>query len=961
MANIVYPWNPFQDNINCRITDETIRAGDFTAGRVEFVPRGAPFFSRNFELYRQGSVEPLKLGYDYCFAHAFGKFILGYNRNAFGSVIMLRPMAGDVLLPKYDTLGGPLTLDDVAFATFVANIVNAPRVADWADLDGPTIPLEFPSDPHEHPANQTYDYLEMMDQLKSLILAVTDNAQGVTLKSLLEEHIGKELIEAHAASAADIGLPLTPNMQAAMRADLAGNSANLLVTVDVLKEAFRKLAAGTLNIGESEPTDPGTGEPGAPGAPLEIVVSPMVKQNTSGNTLIVRGASNGADGVTYKLTQSGDTRVTFNKTQGIIEGEVIVFSTPTVEANTPVTITAIAVAVSGAVSIGKDAQVTVLYHQPPSPPTILNAPSEAYKGSTGNKLMFGGSIASDNASVTYSVTQSGDVPVTFSKTQGILAGEVITFDVPEDFPVSTDLTISAVAVDSMGSASQQKTGVVRLSLIPSIPGVAFGGGFYMGRMLINGFVYAVVQAPKASGEFPIPITNEVAAAWAGMQTIGGHDDWILPTWNMSDIIYRVCKPDTTQNAPTYASPYNDINGINPESIPQGKQYTYTDPAQTSLEMFKAGGSEAFVPRGYGMCYWTSSVDGRYVNGRYFARAMNNGNSNTDWSGLGIARVVRLVLLGAHLPPTAPTVNIDPVVPQDTVGNVLTLTGSASENGATLTYSLSQSGPVRVTFSKTSGIAEGEVVTYTVPKASADTPIQISATAVDSQNKVSEARTVTLTITPNLSDGAQYGGGTFIGIITGDFKRYGLIVSPKAQGQGVAQFFPSSSWNYGAVSTWNGLANTESWSSYSNNSVPNSAAAIVRRLRIGGYHDWAIPADDQLDLMYRKGKPRSTDLNNTAFGINPSITPPGTNYTATVPGQTTLEKFKYGQSESFSQEFPVGSGSTMAGFFSSTSKNIVTPLAYYKDFFTGEIGSRAQSNTFPYRAVRMVEMPAPPAN
>jgi hypothetical protein len=247
MANIVYQWNPFQQRIDNRITQEVIKTSTVN-DRVEFVPRAAPFFGRNFKLFRQGNATPLILGFDYCFAHQFGGFISKYNRNVFGSVIMLRPIAGDVLLADYDTIGAGFVLDQVAFAELIANIVNAPRVADWSELDGPTIPTEFPPDPHDHPASQTYDYLEMMDAVKSLILAVTDSTQSVSLKELLEEHISKPLTEAHAASKADIGLPLTPNMKAATAADLVGNSGNLLITVDVLKTALRQLSDGTLNI-----------------------------------------------------------------------------------------------------------------------------------------------------------------------------------------------------------------------------------------------------------------------------------------------------------------------------------------------------------------------------------------------------------------------------------------------------------------------------------------------------------------------------------------------------------------------------------------------------------------------------------------------------------------------------------------------------------------------------------------
>jgi len=363
MANIVYQWNPFQQNVNNRITSETIKTADFATGRVEFVPRAAPFFSRNFQLFRQGSVDPLILGYDYCFGHSFDRFIggyvqengtaiPGYNRNCFGSIIMLRPQAGDVLLPKYDTIGGPFTLNEVAFAELVANIVNSPRVADWADLDPVTIPVDFPPDPHDHPVDQTYDYEEMMTQLRSLILAVTDNSQSVTLKSLLEEHISLPLIEAHSASKSDIGLPLTPNMDVGITSDLAGNSGNLLVTINLLKTALRQLADGSLNLGAG-------GD--APLPPTELNISSSVQGSSTVYTITIRGGV-AADGsaVTYTLTQSGGATVVFSKSAGIAENEQVTFAAPTVQNNTLVTISATAVDSIGAVSAPINTSVTLV-------------------------------------------------------------------------------------------------------------------------------------------------------------------------------------------------------------------------------------------------------------------------------------------------------------------------------------------------------------------------------------------------------------------------------------------------------------------------------------------------------------------------------------------------------------------------------------------------------------------------
>jgi len=245
MAQIVYEWNPFQERVDNDIKQEVIKTANQT-NRVEWVPRAAPFFSRNFKLWRQGSPSPLVLGVDYCFGHTFERFILGYNRNCFGSVIMLKPVANEVLLADYSTIGGPFVLDEIAFATLVANIINSPRVADWADLVD--VPTEFPSDPHTHPAIQTYDYLEFMVNIRSLILAITDQSQGLTVKALLEEHMAAPLIEAHRGSAEDIGLELVQNMGPATSVDLEGSSGNKLVTMAIYKEGLRMLTAGTLKI-----------------------------------------------------------------------------------------------------------------------------------------------------------------------------------------------------------------------------------------------------------------------------------------------------------------------------------------------------------------------------------------------------------------------------------------------------------------------------------------------------------------------------------------------------------------------------------------------------------------------------------------------------------------------------------------------------------------------------------------
>lgn len=247
MAAVTYAFNPFQEIIDNNIKKEVIKV-DATTTRLEFVPRAAPFFSRNFALYRQGSVTPLKLGEDYVFAHPFNDFIIKKKRNCFGSVVLLKKIDA-VLVADYSTIGGPFTLDDAAFAQLVANIVDSPRIADWSDLDPVTIPTTWPADPHEHPAEQQYDYLEMYTALNSLVvslMAATSN--GNNTGDLLQDHLNKSLLEAHKGTKEDFGIQDVQNLAPAKAGDLKGNSANLVITMEVLKEAFRQNNAGTLIV-----------------------------------------------------------------------------------------------------------------------------------------------------------------------------------------------------------------------------------------------------------------------------------------------------------------------------------------------------------------------------------------------------------------------------------------------------------------------------------------------------------------------------------------------------------------------------------------------------------------------------------------------------------------------------------------------------------------------------------------
>jgi hypothetical protein len=157
-------------------------------------------------------------------------------------------------------------------------------------------------------------------------------------------------------------------------------------------------------------------------------------------------------------------------------------------------------------------------------------------------------------------------------------------------------------------------------------GAPFEGGFYGGEIRIREAIFAIVNAPKAEGEFEgrwldsytdVPgarscfdsMANTIAMAEAGSElgkrvrglSIGGHTDWCIPARDVVEIQHRLGKPGTRPNLCSFR------DGDNASSVPVGYPYTEELPAQTSVAAFQAGGAEAFEQD----WYWTSTQYSKY--------------------------------------------------------------------------------------------------------------------------------------------------------------------------------------------------------------------------------------------------------------------------------------------------------------------------------------------------------------
>lgn len=162
--------------------------------------------------------------------------------------------------------------------------------------------------------------------------------------------------------------------------------------------------------------------------------------------------------------------------------------------------------------------------------------------------------------------------------------------------------------------------------LPAI-GQPYGGGFVTGitrdpntgKRYLNitaGAEHELVGAWGKYGEkiegadsFTDGRANTEAMAAAGSELaqkvlalrIGDHDDWAIPARDQQELQYRNKKPTSETN---YCW---GRDGDNPNSIPVGKLYTEEFPAQTTVDAFKEGGTEAFQAR----AYWSSSQRSAY--------------------------------------------------------------------------------------------------------------------------------------------------------------------------------------------------------------------------------------------------------------------------------------------------------------------------------------------------------------
>lgn len=166
----------------------------------------------------------------------------------------------------------------------------------------------------------------------------------------------------------------------------------------------------------------------------------------------------------------------------------------------------------------------------------------------------------------------------------------------------------------------------KAEFLPTVPGEAFGGGYYAGMMRYADGDYILIVAPKAAEavlqqKVSSTVTSGASSYHDGLAnsnamnnsthpaaqhcrnyTGGGFVDWYQPARDELEVLYRNLKPSAEANF-TGARLESGNNGDNASSVPVGAAYTAGSPSQTAIDAFKAGGPEAFDTL---YLYWSST-------------------------------------------------------------------------------------------------------------------------------------------------------------------------------------------------------------------------------------------------------------------------------------------------------------------------------------------------------------------
>ena len=308
----------------------------------------------------------------------------------------------------------------------------------------------------------------------------------------------------------------------------------------------------------------------------------------------------------------------------------------------------------------------------------------------------------------------------------------------------------------------------------------------------------------------------------------------------------------------------------------------------------------------------------------FISTLSSSSARGFGQGGGVKVITRpdAPTIGTATATGATTATVSFIAPTNNGGSAITsYTATSSPGGITGTLNQAGSGTITV-----SGLSSATSYTFTVTATNA-----IGTSAASSASN-------SITTSPNII-GQAFGGGYYAGQIgVSSVATHYLIVGPVSSAEGNnKQWKNAQTSTAGTSSVIDGPANS---TAMNNGSHP--AAQFCKAVSAGGFSDWYMPAQNELEVCYYNLKPTTT-ANNNSFGVNPNAVPArASNYNVDPAFQTSASDFQ----NTGAQDFSISSS-----YWSSTEGSATG--GRYINFNSGYQRTYNKELTTQVRAVRRV--------
>lgn len=213
------------------------------------IPRAAPFFANSLEIVKIDEARQLVRGQDYTPSYRFNDASSQCASDLYGAITILkRSMAGGVRM-KYQTLGGPWTIDEQKILELLSNAQRDPRITTWEQVV--EMPERFPPIDHAWDVVDMVGMSKVVEVLYDIVSAIQDQAGAA-----LPAHVADKN-NPHNVTKEQVLLGNVENYGiATLQEATAGVVSNKYMTPERVRQAMVAMLAQTLDVHTARQDNP---------------------------------------------------------------------------------------------------------------------------------------------------------------------------------------------------------------------------------------------------------------------------------------------------------------------------------------------------------------------------------------------------------------------------------------------------------------------------------------------------------------------------------------------------------------------------------------------------------------------------------------------------------------------------------------------------------------------------------